>query len=282
MSDWRGLYSEGWTGEIVPDAFAHPAKYARGLIRHIYDHATAEGWLKPGDTVLDPFGGVALGALDAMRHGLNWWGNELEQRFVELGAANIDMWNERYRPHFPRWGTATLTQGDSRNLAGALVDAAISSPPYAEARIGGTETMRRSSDAEGDYGSTPGQLGVAKQDDFWTAARQIVEQVHALLKPGGVAIWVVKAYVKKGKRIDFPGQWRELCEAVGFETLHQHRAWVVEGRGTQLDIFGNAHTRQVERKSFFRRLAEAKGSPRIDWEDVICTRRTHHDVQPRL
>lgn len=26
----------------------------------------------------------------------------------------------------------------------------------------------------------------------------------------------------------------------------------------------------TERKSFFRRLAEKKGSPAIDWEDVIC------------
>lgn len=25
-----------------------------------------------------------------------------------------------------------------------------------------------------------------------------------------------------------------------------------------------------ERKSFFRRLAEKKGSPRIDWEDILC------------
>jgi hypothetical protein len=31
------------------------------------------------------------------------------------------------------------------------------------------------------------------------------------------------------------------------------------------------HDRLVkERKSFFRRLSEKKGSPRIDWEDVIC------------
>jgi hypothetical protein len=25
-----------------------------------------------------------------------------------------------------------------------------------------------------------------------------------------------------------------------------------------------------ERKSFFRRLQESKGAPRIDWEDVVC------------
>src|SRR5512146_2315405 len=56
--DWKGMYREGWSQEICPEAYSHPAKYARGLIRHIYQHAIEEGWLKEGDTVLDPFGGI--------------------------------------------------------------------------------------------------------------------------------------------------------------------------------------------------------------------------------
>jgi hypothetical protein len=115
-TDWYGLYSDGWRGEIVKEAFVHPAKYARGLIRHIYRHLIDEGWLHEGDTVLDPFGGVALGGLDAMRHGLHWVGIELEQRFVDLGNQNIELWNSRYEGKLPHWGTARLFQGDSRNL----------------------------------------------------------------------------------------------------------------------------------------------------------------------
>ena len=88
--------------------------------------------------------------------------------------------------------------------------------------------------------------------------------------PGGYAMWVVKAFVKNKQIVDFPGQWRELCEACGFTTLHEHRAWLVEDRGTQIDLFGQAHTKTIERKSFFRRLAEKNGSPRIDYEIVIC------------
>ena len=34
VTDWRGLYREGWKGEIVAGAFAHPAKYARALVRY--------------------------------------------------------------------------------------------------------------------------------------------------------------------------------------------------------------------------------------------------------
>lgn len=80
--NWHGLYNESWQGEIVPEAFAHPAKFSRALIRQIYRYLLEEGHIKPGDHIVDPFGGVALGALDAMRNGLHWYGKELEPRFA--------------------------------------------------------------------------------------------------------------------------------------------------------------------------------------------------------
>src|SRR3990167_5809479 len=93
---WQNCYESGWQGEIVPEAFAHPAKFSRALIRRIYDHAFAEGWLAAGMTVVDPFAGVALGALDAMWNGLNWFGCELESRFVSLGQQNLAIWQRKY------------------------------------------------------------------------------------------------------------------------------------------------------------------------------------------
>jgi hypothetical protein len=392
--DWYGLYSERWKGEITREAFAHPAKFSRGLIRHIYRHMVSEGWLHVGDHVVDPFGGVALGGLDAMTHGLHWTGCELEERFVKLGNRNIDLWNRRYAGKMPHWGTARLVQGDSRELASLIGQAsgAVSSPPFGSGDSASAQSLveRQDSSAEwikgntgwrtgygstpgnlgnmaatergfegavssppyegmpieqthmtsnkrGDpnnpnyrpswkqkledgyadttrpYGSTPGQLGVmgavssppyegislsggggianemrdtyrdgqnygdsngqlgAKiTDDFWSAARVIVEQTYQVLAPGAHAVWVVKAFVKNGKLVDFPGQWQALCEAVGFETVHVHRAWLVVDRGTQVDLEGNRHAKKVERKSFFRRLAESKGSPRIDYEVLLC------------
>ena len=85
IDSWRNCYPSRWSGLIVPDAIVHPAKFSSRLIRRIYEHMAAEGWLHGGDTVVDPFGGVALGAFDAMRLGLNWIGVELETRFVDLG-----------------------------------------------------------------------------------------------------------------------------------------------------------------------------------------------------
>lgn len=445
---WNGLYGESWKGLISDDAFAHPAKFSRALIRKIYDHVVDEGWANKGDSVVDPFGGVALGGFDAMRHGLNWYGCELEEKFVGLGNQNIALWNERFS-RMPNWGTARLIQGDSRRLAEVLsaADCCVSSPPYA-----GNEksdylmsddgkTRRRDEKrgfrqghgcfrgSEGAYGSSEGQLGAMKEGDlnlaissppylcdqfggggnkhdkvidamkagygategqlgampegqlcvssppynppmsqdhngsrggqrgttpsekgafvkygvgegqleglsmeghalavssppfesstqvnntpgdmtegrarweggknsaarvkqdyadygdnnlgnergetFWSASRLILEQLHQVIIPGGHAVFVVKAFVRDKKIVDFPGQWAQLCEAVGFKLLHHHRASLVEHSGTQGGFHEDKEIR-VERKSFFRRLAESKGSPRIDNESVLCFER---------
>ncbi len=624
IDKWEDCYPSNWKGIIVPEAMAHPAKYSSKLIRHIYEHLLAVGWVKPGDRVLDPFGGAALGALDAMRLGLNWYGMELEEKYHELGQAeypcpgftveawkrynarpkmvqlwrgyrdmcptcetawkqygternkagrivkqsipfhephvfqgNIPLWMDKFAS-MPGFGTARLFHGDSRHLLEVLkehvqvsvssppfVDSlstdllnkdervqrarelgisdaakvspidmekigmrhqsgygstpgqlggmpanqfnvALSSPPYKETRIGGIDSMRRTNDKNGDYGSTPGQLGEMKAqgfevsissppflqseggtpepkpggaidaalyarhaagnksadgygksdgqlssmkegsgsfeaaissppfgtqqtgqgiaagmrgesdyplpnnhtgkhgyqdqvatsgnladmrtdnfqvavssppyadsdqnykegwkrfhdghvplhandiqreaeygstdgqlsampaasfdasissppydaarvgqksgqeqyghgdqygategqlggaDDFWLAARQIVEQVYMALAPGGHAVWVCKDYVKAKKIVPFSDQWRQLCEAVGFVTIHEHHAMLVHHKGSQHTLDGGMVEHKTESKSFFRRLSEKRGSPPINYEVIYC------------
>jgi hypothetical protein len=472
-----GCYPSNWKGVIVEEAMAHPAKFSSRLIRRIYAHLVDEGWVKAGDSVIDPFGGVALGAYDAMRLGLHWHGVELEERFHKIGQENIHLWGERYGT-MPTWGTAELRQGDSRKLGEVLqcqVSSVVTSPPYAESiqtsekgsgidysksktggkgrtagreaiatgygravgqlgmmkgdgftaaissppflqsdggtpepkpggvidramyerhaagnhKAGGygrtdgqlhhmqgggfeavvssppfaqqaeghgiadsmtgksdypltnsalqrTKNAARSAQGFGyqeqgetdgqlanmeakgfdaavtsppfesslsrdrvdassrrelaremgisnaehisaidmekigkrdqTYGATAGQLAEESGDDFWLAAREIVEQVYQSLTPGGHACWVVKDYVKSKKVVPFCDQWRQLCEAVGFETLHEHHAMLVHGK--QMTLEGGVHVK--ESKSFFRRIAEKNGSPRIDFEVVLC------------
>lgn len=529
QDEWKGCYPSQWKGMIVPDAMAHPAKFSSKLIRRIYTHMKEEGWVKEGDTVIDPFGGIALGALDAMRLGLKWRGVELEAKFVDLGNWNISNWNGKFA-QMPKWSRdAVLLQGDSRKLldvlsgeaetphtvenlppyadsevsagnvggkmnelwgagvrlkveggiaygetAGQLdamngdnFEGAVSSPPYADTPLTykkngliyeGEHYERPYMEGQGDesYGDTPGQLGGMKDkgfraaissppfgsgdsgsanslenridksaewlknntgwvtgygeaegqldrmplgdfdaaissppfrhseggspepkeggsidkalyarhaagnsaadgygvtagqlanmgegdfegavssppfekgsegvmradkfkdpaafarvqmlkgngasfeakmramekdneraeygnneeqladetgDDFWMAARQIVEQVYLALAPGAHACWVVKGFVKNKQYVDFPDQWRQLCEAVGFVTVHEHRALLVNVKGTSHTLEGGSFVHKTESKSFFRRLAEKKGSPRVDWETVWC------------
>lgn len=422
--EWFGCYNGSWQGDIVPEAFAHPAKFSRNLIRRIYQHLLTENLLHEGDTVLDCFAGVGLGALDAMLNGLHYTGIELEPRFHALAQQNITLWNSRYADKMPRWGSAKVYCGDSRKLVSVLQDAGaiVASPPYSECRIGGMDSMRRTNDSIGDYGKTDGQLGAMPEGDytavigsppysssiegrgdgidwekikdggtnrtvgrasiadgygktdgqlgsmpqgdynaiisspaygdtikggegpgarhdfkthspetathnssqaaygdtaenlgnmpvvdgvvgsppfegchsivpveansrqvtaervthkirygmndgqlgndtgntFWTAARTIVEQTYTVLKPGGVAAWVTGNFKRNGKIVDFGQQWLELCQAVGFEPLQHIIAWKTEYKGTQVDIFGNHHKKQVDRVSFFRRLSNAK------------------------
>lgn len=507
IDEWKGCYPSKWKGMIVPEAIAHPAKFSNLLIRRIYDHMIDEGWMQPGDKVVDPFGGVALGALEAMRHGLVWRGVELEARFADLGNQNIAFWNAKFSS-LPKWNRdSVLINGDSRKLLTVLQaghTAAISSPPYVDRNIapGGIqgENAGQMRQNEGDtYGETPGQLGAmaegdfgdavasppfldglardnvtpgrrelarekgisnsekispidmekvggrnqeygetkgqlgampagdflasissppfrqseggtpepkpcgpiddalykrhaagngaasgygatdgqladmpegdimaamksppytgnvqvqknstgvnlekmyetykksgggasfesfcktsvssppylpqsdrrvpwgstqgtslqeederrghradhsfrgtysdnpanlgnptgADQTSFWAAARVIVDQVFLALAPGGHAVWVVKDFVKNKQRVPFCDQWRQLCEAAGFVTLHEHHAMLVHAVQHKLD--GGVHRK--ESKSFFRRVAEGKGSPRVDYEVVFC------------
>lgn len=402
VTQWHDCYSGSWNGILVPDAFAHPAKFAPGLISRILRHMLERGYIAPGDSIVDPFGGIAAGGYWAMLLGLHWTGIELEPRFVELGQRNIAKWQHDLRGLGSRLGTARLLQGDSRRLlevVGGGAAGVVSSPPFEASLAGGIpevkgggvytfpgradgDTLRLGASSMGDYGSTPGQLGSMPSGDyaaavgsppyadainnsgegpgarhdpiyhngdnaykqssangygnapgnlgsmagegfeaavssppyeashmdissnsligtsvnkgsygsasygdslgqlaetsgetFWAAARIIVEQTYAVLKPGGYAAWVTKDFVRKGQRVPFSDQWQQLCAAVGFEPTERIAAMLVDDHGSQLDIFGGATPRRTERKSFFRRLAEKKGSPRIDWEDVIIMRK---------
>lgn len=378
---WENCYEDGWAGLIVPEAFSHPAKMARGLLTRILDHAEEQGWIDRESIILDPFGGIGSTGLLGAYRGHQVICVELEQKFVDLAGQNFELHRKKWEKlGYPQ---PVIIQGDSRQLCKALseCDFIISSPPYAETLKGdGTQNetaaesraKRRtegvslgqsqrtqgygskgnlgnlkpgsliiSSPPYGDavsekhggkdphpemaggsakislgyskseynlgnmkaiissppfenythsdnnfqaphdstrlmvkgksYGNTEGNIGQEQGETFWSAARQIVSECHKVLRPGGVAVWVVKSFVRNKKIVDFPGDWRRLCESEGFETICEHKSMLVK-EVKQKTLFGHTETKRKERKSFFRRLAESKGSPRIDFENVICMR----------
>jgi hypothetical protein len=191
--------------------------------------------------------------------------------------------------------SSAASYGRSPGQLGSM-DAAVTSPPF-EASLGTTDkefaarakddyeekrSGRRYSDAHlertkelcTDYVSTPGNVGNDTGASFWQAARAIVEQVYAVLKPGGAAAFVTGDFVRRGERVEFGRQWLELCEAVGFEPYAWAVAWKTEYKGTQLDIFGGEVERRVDRVSFFRRLAnERNPEAAVLNEDVIIVRK---------
>lgn len=121
----------------------------------------------------------------------------------------------------------------------------------------------------GNIVSTGNTGKLINEETFWSAARLIVEQCYQILRPGGHAIWVCKDFVRNKKRVPFSKDWARLCESVGFKLVHWHKATLIK-ESKHKTLFGHTETKRTARKSFFRRLAEAKGSPRIDEEDILC------------
>lgn len=293
---WRDLYTKQWADLITPAAMEHPAKYARGLIKKIYHHAIDEGWIERDDYVLDPFAGVGLGAIDAMSHGLHWRGYEIEEQWFRAGADNIRVWNSRYEKLTNKWGSAMIIHGASQDITNKPnvtgYQLAIGSPPFLQSRggakvLGGKDDAFMARHGAGNrgvaaYGATPGQLhnlpigtirGANFKDEpetYWDAALKIATRVYNVLEPGGHAIWVVKDYVENAKRRPFTRDWRRICEKAGFRTVCLHNASVIKHVAASFDESMQISTTISERKSTFRRMAEKKGSPRIDEEVVIC------------
>ena len=206
--------------------------------------------------------------------------NEEAERFIEgQRRSHPGRSDEALLKMTSRWSSTGDSPGQLGQMREGSVEACVSSPPYEKPEghpsLGSVNKDEWGSDGR-DIVSRRGltaQYGDNQPDNFWSASRTILEQVFLAVKPGGHAVFVVKDYVRKGKRVPFADHWRQLCEAVGFRTLHCHRAWLVEDNGTQGRTDGGEQRLTRERKSFFRRLAERKGAPRIDWETVWCLER---------
>ena len=413
-TEWTNCYNDSWQGQIVPAAFAHPAKMAYGLLVNIYNHAFRQGWLAEGDVVVDPFGGISSTAILGAYRGVQVITYELESRFTNLAMQNVHL-------HLPKWRALgsplpVIIQGDSRNLASLVgrvlgieseseqnrdleveapapmrtsrqASCIIASPPYIETVKGSGAEAARKRIAEGryhglrpdvwtsagniagstygdGYGQTPGQLGAMKPGSvdavvssppyaetlkgdgtqaetaaesrakrrteggslgqsqrtqgygskgnlgnlkpgcmadcivssppyegchnlvgveanarqvtaervthkirygcnlnqlgnqqgptFWSAAAEIVAQCYEILRPGGHCVWVLKDFVRNGKRVDFTGDWQRLCEATGFRTVCIHHAMLVKERKRKT-LWGDTHVEKTERKSLDRK-----------------------------
>jgi hypothetical protein len=54
----------------------------------------------------------------------------------------------------------------------------------------------------------------------------------------------------------------------------------VNHKSTSITLEGDHVENKTESKSFFRRLAEKKGSPKIDWETIWCMEKPAYAGRP--
>ena len=123
-------------------------------------------------------------------------------------------------------------------------------------------------DASRTYGRSPGQVGGQTGETYWQACAQIYASSLRAIRPGGHLVVVVKDYVKRKQRITLCEDTCSLLVHLGFRVTQRIRAMLVE-ETREGCLFEGERVQRRQRKSFFRRLAESKGSPRIDWEEVI-------------
>ena len=108
----------------VAEAYAHPAKGNLYMWLEMI-----ERYSSPGDTILDPMGGIGTTLIAALL-GRNVCLVELEQHFVDPMRAS---W-EKMRQHPMlgyEMGEVLILRGDARALPIASADAILTSPPYA-------------------------------------------------------------------------------------------------------------------------------------------------------
>ena len=183
------------------------------------------------------------------------------------------------------------TPGQIGSLPAGKLDAVCTSPPWEDSTLTTDKEFiaaverdqRRGSRFQGGnddaYGASEGQVGQESGDSYWAAMRVVYDQCRLALKPGGVLVVVLKDFVKGGRRVPLVDESLKLLEHVGFIPVERVRAMLV--KETRHDsLFGGEIVQTKSRKSFFRRLAEAKGSPRIDYEEVLIMQRPLFDPIP--
>lgn len=200
-----------------PDAvFNHPAKMNLFLIDDIIEHIS-----KPGDWVLDPFGGTGSSMIAALK-GRHVLLTEIEDDYIPLmvdGAVGLlkpaESFTDVYSSHserrilstLPEMGAIRIVHGDNRvrlPVAGLLVDAAITSPPYSQAlkpSIDPLEVKGREG-SRATYSASPMNLGNLNPYFWEDAMLRVWERCAQAMRVGAVMAVVNKDVMKaKGREL---------------------------------------------------------------------------------
>lgn len=200
----RAMFSEELTDLIM----THPAKQQAHLHKDICEYVS-----KPGDTILDPFGGVGTSLLSATL-GRNVVLIEIENYYAGIVRRCIDELSDR-----PAVGRMLLIQGDNRLAMPIPCDHIITSPPYGNdlysgAESEGVETSTRKLSTGGDralaaknqaemsqYAQSTQNIG--KFPPF--VYKQVMQKVYKLmvdsLRPGGTLTITHRDRISGGERV---------------------------------------------------------------------------------
>jgi len=186
--------------------FNHPAKANCFLIQELFRYLT-----KPGDSIVDPFGGTGT-LLLAAREGRKVVLMDTEEQFVELQKEALRIWEE----DGVELADTYIYHGDNRDVLQKiqyLCDAAIFSPPYSNAALGGKVGFKKWRDEGtlsdqyidvGEYGGKEASaLNMGRLNPFAStqAMDTLYEWLSKRLVPGAMIAVITKDVMKGQVRV---------------------------------------------------------------------------------
>lgn len=242
------------------EVFTHPAKANIYLIQALYRH-----YSKPGDSILDPFGGtgtIMLAGVEGRRLIL-----------MEVEPYYADMIRDGARKMFPgvdlelTWGEQMWERGPVRLISGdnrqnfdlipaESVDCCITSPPYANTLSHSTAIVEEKEKLEKyNLGKASGlNLGRLNHFLFEQQMKRVYEGIHKVLKPGAPCIMIVKDIMKGGVRQFLSDGVIRQCGQAGLAYEGEWHKWKPQG-------------------SMQQNIMRSKGFDVVDDEDLIVFRR---------
>lgn len=168
----------------------HPAKMFTPLAQRII-----QDYSEPGDTILDPMGGIGTTAIEASRLGRNGIINEYEKRFVNEAKKNMILLERSGQ----KIGDVKIIYGDARNIKiNKKVDLIITSPPFADILAGGKNdniNKYKHGSAGKYYSTNKTNIGTMKGDEFKTETQKVYSECYKNLKKDGKMI--VHQYLRR-------------------------------------------------------------------------------------
>ena len=235
---------------FFPDAvMSHPAKM------NLYMEQAMIEWVsKPGDILLDPFGGTGtlmIGALEDRTIILI----ELEDGYHQLQCKTRDILLQG-RPD----AKVILLHGDNRFLLPFPCNHIITSPPYASAMD--IRRVRKGDENDNfvqadkrmmEYSKSPRNLSKLNTFTYNQAMEKVYKLCYESILSGGTLCVNIKDRIENGKRV-YLSKWIEMvCTRVGFK-MESWFKWLVPGNQ-------------------FTNIRRSKGEITVDDEDCIIFRK---------
>lgn len=254
-----------------PDVFTHPAKANIHLTRALYQH-----YSKPGDWILDPFGGTGTLILACIE--------ERNVLLMEVEPYYADIIKDSARMILPHhmdldtgsiiWsrvatvrdgvespgGEVRLLIGDNRQnfdlIPAGSIDCCITSPPYANTLSHSTAIVEEKEKLEKYNLGKASALNLGRLNHFLfeQQMKRVYEGISKVLKEGAPCVMIIKDIMKDGKRIFLSDGVIRQCQAYGLKYEGEWHKWKPQG-------------------SMQQNIMRSKGAATVDDEDLVIFRK---------